>query len=420
MRVEMHDRASASYPRPRGVVVPDLLMRAGCPVRAGLDADHQTQAATKTVKWVHGSFRRLPTEVLDTTIPDPSVILRTWSLSARTRGAVARLGTSEPGHPWRIRDLIGAKRLGPAALVDLLAAREEHEPSANASKLPPVIGALGTSRVASPVASRLDDLSRLIQARLPLSSEELSDLLVSSGLSTARLGLGDIARLFRDWQVSVPFRVVRRGGAAVLVAPTNLASAESLVTTASHLVFHWGLCTLNTVVGRIRSFSASAVEFGANAAARVLASIPRFLWLDEASGWFSFVGYSSRLRIAIRKVFAVADRVSYRDLSAGLAKRVKALSTAPRPAIEAYLSKVAGCEIDGDWVRPGAAVSPSLLAKSERAIVDVFRQRGGKMTQEALRRHAAAAGLKLASIRHFVRTSPLVLVRAGQLRLVGL
>jgi uncharacterized membrane protein len=329
------------------------------------------------------------------------------------------LGTAGGFDAWRIRDLIGAARLGPTALVDLLAAREENQRSATPALayLPAAVSPRGLERVSTPIASRLADFAALVRGRLPLRPDELGDLLISSGLSAARLTVDEVLRLFRDWQLPVPFRTVRRGGAAVLVPPASLASAEALVTTASHLVFHWGLCTLNSVVGRIRSLALA--DLGAGAAARVLASIPRFRWLDEPSGWFSFVGYSSRVRIAIRKVFSVASRVPLRDLSAALGKRVKALATAPRAAVESYLSEIAGCEIEGDWVKPRASLIPAPLAGTERAIVEVFRHSGGRVTREVLRRDALAAGVKLAAVRHFIRTSPLVIARSRELQLVG-
>ena len=66
-----------------------------------------------------------------------------------------------------------------------------------------------------------------------------------------------------------------------------------------------------------------------------------------------------------------------------------------------------------------ASLIPAPLVGTERAIVDVFRRWGGSLTREALRRDALAAGVKLAAVRHFIRTSPLVIARAHELRLVG-
>jgi hypothetical protein len=416
----MQGRPNGSYPRCDGVVAPAILARAGCPITTDpRDPEERARAAAEIVRWVGRPLRRLPDEVLDAGLPDPGVILRSWPLGPRTRGVVARLGNAGGARAWRVRDLIGAARLGPAALVDLLAACEEHQLVATVApaRAPESVTAHAVDLASPSIASRLMDLAALVRGRLPLRPEELADLLISSGLSAERLAIDDVVRLFRDWQLPVPFRTVRRGGATVLVPPASLASAEALVTTASHLVFHWGLCTLSSVVKRIRSLALA--DLGAGAAARVLASIPRFRWLDERSGWFSFVGYSSRVRVAIRKIFSVASRVSLADLSLVLAKRVRALATAPRAAVETYLSEIAGCEIEGDWVKPRASLVPAPLAGTERTIVEVFRRSGGRLSREALRRDAVASGVNLAAVRHFIRTSPLVIARARELHLVG-
>jgi len=420
----MQERALTVFPRRDGVVVPALLVGAGCPGFAGSGDHHdddaaRAHAAAQAVRWVGRPLRRLPSEVLDAPIPNPGVILRSWPLGPRTRGALARLGPVEGLQVWRVRDLLGATRLGPAALVDLLAAREENQRAVilGPPQVPAAVSPRGVQRVSSPIASRLADFAVLVRSRLPLRPDELAQLVRDAGLATERFAVDDVARLFRDWALPVPFRTVRRGGATVLVPPASLASAEALVTTASHLVFHWGLCTLNSVVGRIRSLALA--DLGAGAAARVLASIPRFRWLDERSGWFSFTGTSSRVRLAIRKVFSVASRVPLRDLSVALGKRVRELATAPRAALEAYLSEIAGCEVEGDWVKARPSLVPAPLGGTERAIVEVFQRSGGRLTRATLRREALASGVKLPAVRHFLRTSPLVIARARELRLLG-
>ena len=412
----MHEPSTAAYPRPGGVLIPAIL------VRAGYVAAADGSAAVETVKWVRAALRHLPAELLDTTLPDPGLVLRSWSLGARTRGALARLGTCGAAKEWRVRDLIGASRLGPAALVDLLAAREENVRRASQAPLLPTNATtdpepLSPSRRSAPLASRLDGLSATIRRRLPLRPEELGSLVRASGMAEIEPSVDEVARLFRDWEVPVPFRAVRRGGASILVAPSSLAAAEALLATASHLVFHWGLATLSTVVGGMRSSMGAKISL--NAAARVLATLPRFRWLDEAAGWFSFGGYNSRVRGSIRKVFSVTDRVLLSDLILAVGKRVKALSIATRPAIEAYLADVAGCEVSGDWVRPGVSFVAEPLSGCERAIVEVLRLHGGIATREVLRREAVGAGVRPAAIRHFLRTSPLVIGRLGKVGLVG-
>ncbi|HVZ73342.1 MAG TPA: hypothetical protein VHJ20_13270 [Polyangia bacterium] len=402
-----------------GIVVPALLVEAGCPVEPGRRSTEASRsaAAAETIKWVTATWRRLPDVVLDAALPDPGTILKTWPVGARTRGALARLGTAGLAETWRVRDLLGVSRLGPVALVDLLAAREEKVRLDDLKAQAAVMRRPLLATPHAPLASRLDDIAALVHGRLPLRPEELGALVVDAGLSRAPLGLDDVMRLFRERRVPLPFRVVRRGGARVLVAPSALASAEALVTTASSFVFHWGLCPIVSVVDRLRSSAAD--ELGASAAARVLATLPRFRWLDEASGWFSFVGTTTRASVAIRKVFSVVDRVSIRELTLAIGKRVSALATAPRAAVEKYLAEVAGCSIEGDWVRPRRPFAAKPLVASERTIVELLRAAGGRLKLEALRSAAVGAGVKLAAVRHFLRTSPLVLAGRRDVRLVG-
>jgi hypothetical protein len=405
----MHDTSVAPYPRQRGVVVPAILTRAGCPVVfEDSSAEARARAADETVRWVKMAMRRLPPEVLDAELPDPGFVLRSWALAARTRGALARLGDPDRARSWRVRDLLGAARLGPATLVDLLAAREEH--AANEGE--PV-----AEREPSPSPSRLDGLAAAITRQLPMRPEELPALVAAAGFTNEPRDADAVARIFRDWRVPVPFRSVRRGGVNLLVAPTSLASVEALVSAASQTIFHWGLCSVGEVVDRLRTMAAP--QLGADMAARVLSASPSFRWLDESSGWFSFVGANSRVSLAIRKIFAVVERVSVTELAEALGKRVKALATAPRAAIESYLSEVADCAVQGEWVRPRRSFVPSALADGERLIVDVLRSAGGRLTRAALRRQALAAGVKVTTLRDFLRTSPLVVVGQRDLRLVG-
>ena len=156
------------------------------------------------------------------------------------------------------------------------------------------------------------------------------------------------------------------------------------------------------------------------AAARLLSAMPRFRWLDQTSNWFSFAGCVGRVGAAIRKIFSAVEFVIFDDLVRALGKRVKVLATAPMAAIEAYLVKVAGCEITDGWVRAGTGFVPVALDRSEQAIVEVLNRAGGQLARNRLRALAAGAGIKLAAIRHVVRSSPLVIAEAGRLRLTGL
>ena len=398
---------STAYPRAGGVIVPKSLVRVGVPAEAG---------ATGATTWLRRSLRHLPDQLLETPFPDPGTILAAWRLAARTQGALARIG--ETRDVWRLRDYAHRPRMGATAILDLLAAREENEHRhATRTPIAPVL-AKGRLAPCFDLVDRTDELAAIFREHLPARPKDLADLLVKCGLTTRPPGVDDLARAFRARGLPVPFRVVRRLGGTVLVCSGSLASSEALLGAASELVFHWGVCTLDTVVERLRSLSAPAMT--PKTAARLLSALPRFRWLDEPSNWFSFAGYMGRVGTAIRKIFSAVELVTLDDLARALGKRVKVLANAPRAAIEAYLVRIAGCEIRDGLVRAGTGFVPVALDRSERTIVEVLNRSGGQLATNHLRALAAGAGIKLAAIRHVVRSSPLVIAEAGHLRLTGL
>jgi hypothetical protein len=386
-----------SYPRLSGVLVPASLKQAGCMIDGSVPTAGRGQTALEVVAWLRRTQRRLPSTLLDSALPTPDIILKSWMIGSRTRGSLERiLSTPTAAKMQRVRDYLDAERLGVHGVVDLLAAREE------AALVP---------------ASRLDVLSATISGLLPLRPSELADALAASGLADERLTFDDVVRLHRQEKVSVPFRVVRRGGATVLVATESLGAAETLLADAAHYVFNWGVCTVRALLDRLQALTGVSIEM--RAATRILTAIPRFRWLDEAAGCFSFAEYGTRLGLAVRKVFTVAEKVRLEDLTRALGNAVERLATVPRRAISTYLSEVLGCEIVDGWVRPPATLARAPLERGERALVEVLQQNGGHTTLSALRKRASAVGVTVRTLRHLARTSPLILLRAGSLRLVG-
>ncbi|HVZ72463.1 MAG TPA: hypothetical protein VHJ20_08820 [Polyangia bacterium] len=264
-------------------------------------------------------------------------------------------------------------------------------------------------------AARVGALATAIERHLPLRPEEVPAVLAAIGAPVR--DVDELVLFFKDTGRAAPFRFVRRGGAQILVAPTALAASEAVLMEASHLVFHWGLCTVEMIGERLGSLAKPTLPDVA--VARVLASIPRLRWLDDARRWFSFVGSRSRMRAAVGKVFGVFNVVALADLTAALGKRLKALELAPHTAIRTYLSQVAGCELDGDVVRAGAGLARAPLDRGERAVVDLIASHGGVLARGKLHHLAEAAGLRLAAVRQIILTSPLVLANDLELRLVG-
>lgn len=409
--------AVASYPRPNGILVPTCLAQAGCARPEGEGAP----GAAQVVAWLRRSRRRLPAALLALELPEPRVLLSSWVIGQRTRGSLERLLDTQGGPvPRCLGDYLEAPWMGLHAIVDLLAAREEREAAAApAAEAPRPPEPLRLVAVAGP-ESDVERLSAVIRDALPATPADVLKVIRAAGLAAREAKLDDLVRLYREHDTQAPFRVVRRAGATVLVAPEHLAAAEALLRGAAHYVFNWGLGTLNAVVSRLRALAARPLEPAA--AARILAAIPRFRWLDPDAGWFSFASSGSRLRAALRKIFSLTDRVLLGDLRAALAKQIELLATVPGEAIETYLAEIAGCEIAEGWVSARAARKLDAavpLGKGEEALVDLLRTHGGEISTRALRALAKRQGLAAPALLRLVRTSPLLLERGGRLRLVG-
>jgi hypothetical protein len=288
----------------------------------------------------------------------------------RTRGALERLLCTPGGAATRtVGDYLAAPWLGMHGLVDLLAAREERELEA-------------------------------VRAADRAPAPERKPILVVAAPD-----------------VGTPSRVLRRGGATVRVAPEQLASAEAVLTGAAHCVLNWGLCTIDAVVSRLRALTDRPLL--STEAARILGALPRFRWLDREAGWFSLAGTKSRLTLALRKIFAVTDRVLLRDLRAALSKQVELVGAAPPEVIETYLSEIAGCAISDGWVSARKSSGAVSIGRDERTIVAMVQDRGGDISTASLRKLVKRVGLSARTFLRVVRTSPLLLERGGRLRMIG-
>ena len=406
LKVRLEDRPGnipfVAYPRPGGVLVPELLRRAGCPAAQDPDSTAgKAEAVAATIEWLRERLARLPDDVQQAELPDPGVMLRCWQLGARTRGALARL-PSAPGRRWRLVDLLGKERVGAALLADLLAAREEQVKRPAAPE---------------PQTGRLDGLTAALRARLPCVESELRQICDSVALRDCPASAAQVARLYRSWDADVPFRAVRRQGATILVVPSTVDGAESLMMAAAHLIFRHGLAAMQDVTTRVRT--TTNVHVDEELARRILPLLPSFRWLDEASGWFSFAGAGGQVPALVRKLFAVARRVPYDDLCHAIGKQVRPFRTAPGPAVRGYLTTVLGCRTLNDWVLPGPGLVPGGLTTSDRAILGVLSSVGDGATVGELREAAGKARVSPAALRRFLRTSPLVLHEGGKARIVG-
>src|SRR5271154_6900336 len=92
------------YPRVSGVLVPSSLRQAGCAVDGPTSPDNRSHTADEVVAWLHRSQRRLPAALLDSALPTPDIILKSWVIGSRTRGSLERLlSTRDAAKMQRVR-----------------------------------------------------------------------------------------------------------------------------------------------------------------------------------------------------------------------------------------------------------------------------------------------------------------------------
>lgn len=306
-----------------------------------------TIAARTVVQRMARTTYALPRSLLDLRLPSPAVVLRAYVIDGRTRRVLERAAPLATATSWTLAQYLALPRFGPFCLVDLLAARAE------ATAAPPARSAGQQTRAnlrkppaLAPRALPLDELSALLIRAMPMAGEQVARLLDHAGAAPT---VDELARAYRSAGRTVPFRVIRHAGCEMVVAPSVRNVACIVLVAATQFISWWGLTTVQQIVTRAQLRAASSIS--AAFVGRVLASFPRVVWLDQGREWFSFRDSSSALLRTIRDAFAVDDRVALPSLGKGLVREKALLAKLPQGVWERYLSAVAGCTIEGLWVR---------------------------------------------------------------------
>jgi hypothetical protein len=414
---------TSRYPRPGGVLVPRPL--AGLCNSLSASSNDRKQCGREIVLRVARAQRCLPPEVLDLEMPHPSTVLCTLPIEDRTRGVLDRLLPLISKEPlWTVGSYLCIPQFGARCLVDLLAAREEATRGDSARA-----GEAGSPPASEPEGSliplkavdvgRLDDIARLLRQSMPIGGSDLARLLVGEGLAAERVTLDQLASVYRGLNRPAPFRVVEARGAEIAVAADTHGFAATVMATAARMVSQWGVSTVASLVQRLGMRRSAANS--RSLVCRLLVSLPRLRWLDAAMEWFSFLGDRSHLSRGIAKIFAVADRVSMRELRLALRKGQSRAPHVPAAVLERYLCDVAGCEIGPDGVHICVLDQPTLkLAGDEARVARLLSGRRTQMPITELTDLASSASLPPARVRKVLLSSPLFLrTRGEQVRLVG-
>jgi hypothetical protein len=281
---------------------------------------------------------------------------------------------------------------------------------------------MGTGRAVEPAISDawLEEIAEHVGPRLPLSAPELAALVPRAAGGGDVTSLAALSRSFARAGRLAPFRVVRRGAVEIAVTPGSADLVALLYESATRQVNAWGLTEIDDVLDRVAILGASdPAAMTVTTARRLLSALPQLRWLDERHIWFSFVGERSPLGRAIEKVLSIADAVDVETLRDALAKHHHIMRRTPRPALEVFLTAIAGCRLS-DGILTAVSRPAASLSKDERALVERLRALGGQAAREELEPASARSASALLAWRRLVRRSPLVLPTAdGRLRLVG-
>lgn len=316
-------------------------------------------AARAVVQRMARATYALPRSLLELRLPSPPLVLQTYILDERTRRVLERAAPFTKAKTWTLAAYLELPRFGPFCVVDLLAARAEA--AAGAGRAPTRAPRYtGRQELTAPSkrgardddsagrrALPLDEVSALLMRAMPLGGEQIPTLLEREGAASPTVR--ELARAYRAAGRTVPFRVIRHGGCEVVVAPSVRSVARTVLVAATQFISWWGLTTVQQIVTRAQLRAACSVS--AAFAARLLGSFPRAVWLDQGKEWFSFRGNSSALLRAVRGALAAAERVELPSLGRALARERAFLAKLPAGVWERYLSAVAGCTIEGIWVR---------------------------------------------------------------------
>jgi hypothetical protein len=258
---------------------------------------------------------------------------------------------------------------------------------------------------------------------LPLPEGQLDEALGGRPApSAAPSSFDGLADLCRSKGARIPFRIIRRAGVVVAVAPDSVRTFDIITTAAVRMVQHRGLASVPDLARRAETLASTSVSVAM--VGRVLAASPRTRWLDVASPrtWFSFAGNGSRATTALRKIFSISASVSTEDLRSALGKCFPELMEAPTAVLQRYLVGVGGCTVQGAVVRRDseAPLGAAALSVPEAKLVRILAAHGGEIESASLREHAARSGLSDATLTQLLRFSPLVVrTQNEQLCLIG-
>jgi hypothetical protein len=143
-------------------------------------------------------------------------------------------------------------------------------------------------------------------------------------------------------------------------------------------------------------------------ARRLLEGAGAVMWLDDFHDWFIVSPSRSRVEPPLRKMLALARRLTVADAEGGLARTGIRL---PRPVLRAAIERIEWAALDRttDVVSAVVALDPTrLLTAVERTLVEVFRTSGPVLRFTELQELAEAAGVCRSTAGVYLGRSPVL------------
>lgn len=245
-----------------------------------------------------------------------------------------------------------------------------------------------------------------------VSADRIERALFESGVATEGFRVEGLLRAAEILQRRIPWKLTKLGNSRLFVGPTGAQRIDAVHGAARGILERRGVTTVAEVEAGVQATAEDAIE---SDVAAIVPTLPGFAWLDEPTGWF-WIGpaFGTRLGNQIRKVVAVAPRLTLGELRAGIARPYRMQGFAPpKRVLAALLLATGGYRLDGDTVI--ADVAPDwrqVLSGVERTFVDVLRKRGGFGRREDLEEDCLARGVKRSTFYVNLGYSP-VIARLG-------
>ena len=284
------------------------------------------------------------------------------------------------------------------------------------------IGRLRAARFVPEAVGRAIDLT---EQSLPILEAELCDLLLNARLCFVRFSCDALASAAAAFRASPPFERVRLGGRNGLVKFGTASRINHLAATANELTQSRGCANIIELTDRARNIFGLNTSQGFTEA--VIRTGERFEWLDQETGWFWYIpqpGYASNHLVnQIRRVMAVAPRITLRELRVAIRRDYPLGSFAPPVRVlAAVCSRLICIRLEGDTaVRIDSLQGwDQVLGADEAALVRILQNAPPLLGRAALLAHCLDGGMQEETVNQFIACSAILKTRAlDQYGLVG-